>query len=371
VAAIDEADIRELAGLKGERAPVTSCYLNVDGRRFVRHQDYEHELDLLMRDARAKANGDRSVAEDLARIEDFVRSGFDRSHVRGVAVFSCSAEHLWKVFELPVPVRNQLVVNHSAYVRPLEVVVEDFEPFGVVLADRQRGRMFVFELGELVEHEELFEQLPRGDDDDQSILRERVQSHVAAHAHQHVRHLAEWAFHVFQKHPFEHLLVGAPEEITGEIERALHPYLQERLAGRISIPVHASADDVRAVALEAAAAVERRKEAEAVARLRDAVGARRRGVAGVDATLRALVERRVDTLLVSDGFSEPGWRCTRCGHLAHVGPACPVCDTDMYRTDDVVEEAVEEALNQSCRVITCTGNADLDVLGRIGALLRF
>jgi hypothetical protein len=39
--------------------------------------------------------------------------------------------------------------------------------------------------------------------------------------------------------------------------------------------------------------------------------------------------------------------------------------------EDVVEEAVEEALAQSCDVEICVGNADLDVLGCIGAILRY
>ncbi len=45
VPALTEAAIRELASIKGQAAPVTSCYLDVDGRRFVRRQDLEHELD--------------------------------------------------------------------------------------------------------------------------------------------------------------------------------------------------------------------------------------------------------------------------------------------------------------------------------------
>jgi hypothetical protein len=43
----------------------------------------------------------------------------------------------------------------------------------------------------------------------------------------------------------------------------------------------------------------------------------------------------------------------------------------MRRVADLVEEAVDVAVAQSCRVDICTGNADLDVLGRIGALLRY
>jgi hypothetical protein len=43
----------------------------------------------------------------------------------------------------------------------------------------------------------------------------------------------------------------------------------------------------------------------------------------------------------------------------------------MDEVADVVEDAVEEALAQACRVAFCRDNADLDVLGRVGALLRY
>jgi hypothetical protein len=43
----------------------------------------------------------------------------------------------------------------------------------------------------------------------------------------------------------------------------------------------------------------------------------------------------------------------------------------MDQVEDVVEVAMEEALAQACRVSVCRDNADLDVLGRVGALLRY
>ena len=95
------------------------------------------------------------------------------------------------------------------------------------------------------------------------------------------------------------------------------------------------------------------------------------GAAGLDAVLGALVARRVDTLLVSEGFEAPGWRCPGCAWVGTRGRRCPLCGTDMDEVSDVVEEAVEEALAQACKVAVCRGNADLDVMGRIGALLRF
>ena len=87
--------------------------------------------------------------------------------------------------------------------------------------------------------------------------------------------------------------------------------------------------------------------------------------------LEALADRRVARLLVSDGFTHEGWYCEACNRLATVGRQCDRCGAEMAQVADVVEEAVEEALAQSCQVDVCTGNADLDVLGRIGALLRY
>ena len=55
VAVITEAAIRELAGIRGDVAPITSCYLDVDGRRLTRHQDVEHELEGVLRERPAAA----------------------------------------------------------------------------------------------------------------------------------------------------------------------------------------------------------------------------------------------------------------------------------------------------------------------------
>ena len=112
------------------------------------------------------------------------------------------------------------------------------------------------------------------------------------------------------------------------------------------------------------------KEAAFVARLRERVGAGTKAVAGLAPTLAALNERRVGDLVLSDGYAEAGWRCA-CGALAARGPQCPIDGEEMEHVDDIVEDAVDVALTQGCHVEICVGNADLDVLGRIGALLRY
>src|SRR3954467_995011 len=155
---LDEADCRALPAFKGGDARVTSLYLDVDGATHVRRADLLKELEVLLRSVRDVASGAPSLIRDLKRMEDHVRGGIDRSHVRGLAMFSCSAHDFWRVVELPVAVRSQVVVNHTPAVRQLESILDEYERFGMLLADRQRARMFVYELGEVIESTELFEQ---------------------------------------------------------------------------------------------------------------------------------------------------------------------------------------------------------------------
>ena len=368
---ITEDAIRELASIRGEGAPVTSCYLDVDGRRLRRHQDVEQELDTLLRPARQRANGTQSVHEDLRRIGSFVRAGIDRSRTRGLAFFACSAGDVWRVVELPVPVRSRVTFNSVPALGQLEAAVQELARVGVLLADKQRARMFVFEAGELVERSERFHALGRDYDSRGEKERGDVSGHVEALAQQHLRDAVEHAFAVYQERQYEHLWIGAPDEIAREVEQLVHPYLRERLCGRVDVRPGASDEDVRRATLASETDHERRKEAALVTKLRDAAGSGDRGVTGLAEVLAALAQHRIDHLIVSDGYSAPGWACDGCGTLATKGPRCKACDGTMTELEDVVEDAVDRALAERSRVEVCRGNADLDVLGRIGALLRF
>jgi peptide subunit release factor 1 (eRF1) len=264
-------------------------------------------------------------------------------------------------------VRSQLVVNDTPHVAQLEAVLDNHERIGVLVADRQHARVFVVELGEMLDRTELFDQLPRHEDAARDIAQDQ---HAAATQH-HLKRAAEAAFAAWQEQRYEHLVLCVPEELDGEVRRDLHSYLQQRVAARLTLPATASEAEIRTAVAEVEQQIERDRKAELVHRLRVAHASGNAGLAGLETVLPALGERRVGTLLVSLGYEAPGWRCPSCAQLAAKGPRCPTCEGRMTKVDDVVEEAIEEALNQDCRVEVCDGNADLDVLGRIGALLRF
>jgi peptide chain release factor subunit 1 len=365
--------IRKLADAAPGDRPVVSLYLDVDGRRWPKYQDCEARAERLVRTAverSAGANGHAGALDDLRRVESYVKGGIDRSTTRGIAAFSAGPT-FWHVFELPIAVHDQLVVESSPHVHQLETVVATNERFAVLLVDRQRARLFVFEMGRLVDRTELFDALPRHDDDAGDRDRRHDKHKLEAAAAQHLKRAARAAFEMFQQQPFDHLVVGAAEDIATQLEADLHPWLRDRIAARLHIPVAASDADVRAAALAVEEQVERAKESALVARVRESAGAGSGGVVGLPGVLGALAGRRVDTLVVSAGYESAGWSCASCARLAEKGPACPGCSEPMERAGDVVERAIEETLRQGGHVKVCVANADLDVAGRVGALLRF
>lgn len=365
---ITEDAIRSLAAIRSD-GPVTSCYLDVDGSRHVRQADYERVFDSMVR--RARVNGTEPPADaDLERIDRRIRDGFDRSRVRGVAVFSSVADDLWEVVELPVPVRSQLVVNAAPAVAQLEAVVQESASIGVLAADKIRARVFVFRLDELLEHTELTDDVGRDYDTVGEHDRGGVEEHREELEHQHLRHAADLLWSAYQAHGFDHVVLAVPDQYSSELEADLHPYLRERLRGSLELEPSASRSAIRDAVLEVAAKIERDREREVVDELRAAVGAGQKAVAGLDDVLDALAGRRVERLVVSDGFEHEGWLCPACGRAATVGRECP-CGAEMSHVDDVVEHALDDALAHSGRVDVCRDNADLDVLGRIGAFLHY
>src|SRR3954447_6367774 len=211
--------VRELAAWTGT-GHVTSCYLDVDGRRDVRPHDYELNLERMLRPVRERMHhdGQHDVCKDLKHIEDYVRGGFDRSRTRGLALFSSAADSMWRAIHLPVPVRNRLVVNDRPQVTQLEGIVERAERFAVLLVDRQRARLFVFQLGELVEWSERFDRLPRHEDDGGEMVKDKVRGHVDSATQHHLRHTADAVFEEFQDSGFDRLVIGAPPDIAGALE---------------------------------------------------------------------------------------------------------------------------------------------------------
>ena len=214
----------------------------------------------------------------------------------------------------------------------------------------------------------------RGRHDQGGWSQPNYQRSIDKDADDHLRRAAQLAFDKLKDDLPAGLLVGAPSEAVGAFEAHLHPYLRDRLAGRLDLDVeHASADDVSRAAAPHIEASAREREDAALARLIEAfAGGPGRAASGLPEVLAAVHEQRVETLLVEAGLDATGVRCPTCGWLgADDSAQCPADGSATEHVDDIVEAAVARALMQAADIHVLRDRAELASHGRIAAVLRF
>jgi peptide chain release factor subunit 1 len=285
-----------------------------------------------------------------------------------VAVYACSPADLLEVVRLRRPVESRVVLERTPHVEPL-VADADGERWCVVLANRRNARLFIGDGGGLEETDRVEDDV-HSQHDQGGWSQARYQRGVEKEKDDHLVHVADVAFNAYKRRGFDRLLIGAPDELVNELKAKLHPYLRDRIVGRLHVDVENSGlDDVRAAANAAIEDWARRCEREALDRLTEAVGRGGRGAAGLAAVLQALNEQRVEILLVTDGYRSEGGRDTGTGML-HAGDHGPDGQA-LERCENIAEPAVEKAIEQSAKVIKVRHHDDLGPLGGIGAVLRY
>jgi peptide chain release factor subunit 1 len=374
VTAPDRDRLRKLAELRLGRPLVLSLYLDLDPTEFatpparstaVRSLLDEadrklRELDGLSHEEKAalRASYDRAAA--------FLERELSADGAHAVAVFASEPAGLFETLKLPRSIPSRVAIGHSPLIGPL-VRLERRERWCVALVSRRDARIFQGSPDGLREIEQIHD-VVFGQHDQGGWSQARFQRGIEKEKADHLKNTAEALMRHFKRRPFQRLVTGGPREVVADFESKLHGYLRERLAGRIEVDVDtASPDRVLEAARPRFEELERVREAEALERLGE------RGARGPEPVLRALNERRVETLLLDEQFSAAGAQCPECGWLGPEGERrCPVDGTALVVLEDLAEAAIELALQQSAEVLALRFEPDaLAADGGIAALLRF
>jgi peptide chain release factor subunit 1 len=373
--------LRRLAETRPTDGKVISLFINLDPSEFAtapaRATEVRSVLDRAARLVREDEGLDHAahtaLRADLERIQsELTNRGVDAKGAHGLAVFASSPVDLFEVLKLSEPVEHEPVIADRPFIEPLSAIGAP-QRWCVLLVNRRTARLFCG-LGGALEELELIQDDVHRQHDQGGWSQARYQRSVDKEVADHLRHSAEVAFGLLKADVPAGILVGAPQELVNDFEAVLHPYLRERLAGRLDIDVeHSSADDVRRAAQPAIDDAARAAQDAALERMAEAFGARSgRAASGLDEVLVALHEQRVEILLVDAGFAAPGVECPVDGWLsAHEVATCPADGSATDPRADVVETAIARALIQSADVQVLRDRPELASHGRIAAVLRF
>src|SRR5829696_6465295 len=366
--------LRRLAELRLDRPLVLSLYLDLDPSEFATPparatavRSLLDQAERRVRETDGMAHGDRVALEaTLRKASDFLEHHLPAEGAHGVAVFASEPAGLVEAIKLPRSVSNRVAIGRSPLVGPL-ARLERRERWCVALVSRRDARVFRGSPDGLREVERIHDPV-FGQHDQGGWSQARFQRGIEKEKDDHLKHTGEALLAQLKRWPFTRLLVGGPREVAADFEAKLHGYLRDRLAGRIEVDVdNSSSEQVLAAARPLLEKLEREREAQTLERLGE------RGAQGLDDVLRALNERRVETLVLDEQFAGvAGVQCPECGWLGLDGAKCPADGAATVELDDLTDGAIELALQQSAELLAIRHlREEFDARDGAAALLRF
>jgi peptide subunit release factor 1 (eRF1) len=195
--------------------------------------------------------------------------------------------------------------------------------------------------------------------------------HEEEAAYRNLKECAAAAAAFFAHRSIRRLFVGGTTETVAQFREMLPKQLLSCLAGTFAVDLTANEHEVRQITLELLREVNNEREQKLVERMLALAAQGGNGVTGLEDTLDAVSQKRVDTLIISDGYRMPGYVHADSGFMVANLARSPLSDEELAETDDVVEAAVAQTMAQGGHVEVIADYPPLDEAGRIGAILRY
>jgi peptide chain release factor subunit 1 len=365
---LTEIDLQELVGFQPNQ-PVLSIYLNTDPSEGS-DEVYRLRLRTMLKDI--------AMSKDVSAVEEYFQHQYDWSG-RSVAVFSCASKHFFRAYSLAIPLSDRIRINNIPHVKPLKNLLDAYGGYGVALVDKQGIRLFYFHLGELVEQEGLLgENIKRTKRGGASSYQGRrggiagQTNHVEELTDRNMKESADFTSRFFQEHNVRRVLIGGTEDNIAQFRSFLPKSWQSLVVGTFPSSMTASKKEVLERALQIGQEAENNRENRLLDNLITSASKKRGGVLHLDDTLNALQESKIQTLVLKEGYREPGYQCRGCGYLTSIEmPACPYCGEVFNHISDVVELALHKVLLQGGEVEFLHSNHAEKKFKGIGAILRY
>lgn len=313
---------------------------------------------------------------EVATIEKYLDHSFDWSKP-GLAIFAAEQGGFFRAYPVAVSFRNRLRIGKKPYLKPLAHFLDYYAHYGVILVDRLGARFFEYHLGELEAMEgfigEDVHKLKKGGGSSAVGMRGglgggRHEEEVAQRNLREAAAAAEAFFH--EKKARRLFLCGTPETVA-QFRNLLSKQLQSCVADTCAMDMNAGEHEVRTRSLEMLRKNNEEREARVLADLFAAAARGAGGVLGLDETLQAVCDKRVQLLVLSDGYQTPGYLHEASGMVVANLARSPLSEKELTAVADVIDVAVTYTLAQGGRIEVISDNAELEQAGRVGAMLRY
>ncbi len=191
-------------------------------------------------------------------------------------------------------------------------------------------------------------------------------------ADRNIREIAEFAAHFFSENNIRRVLIGGTEENIALLRNQLPKSWQSLIVGTFPMSMTASKVDVLEKALQIGKQAEFYKEEQLLNILVTGAAKDKKGVLGLDETLAAVNDGRVQVLVMQDGFRAIGFQCQGCGYVtARKIQVCQYCGSKFQEIPDAIEMAVHKVLKAGGDIEVLQHQHKVSGFENIGAILRY
>ena len=294
--------VDRLAAFEPQGMPVVSLYLNLAVDQHGREQydafcrkAFADQVKSFPEDSAERA----SLERDIERIQSYLAGEAHRSS-NALAVFaSAGSGEFFEAVQLDAPIEHHwLFIGAAPHIYPLVRLIDQFPRYAVVQLDTNHARILVFALGSIEKRADVTGVKTRRHSMG-GWSQARYQRHTDnVHLH-HVKEVVEALDRAVREDNVQHVIIAADDVVAPMFKDALPQPLADKVTAVVKFDRVAPDDEVAAATLD----VLRKKDAETDGeRVADVIGAWRAGglgVAGPDATMRALQMGQVEELLIA------------------------------------------------------------------------
>jgi len=375
--------IKELSQIKLDPGLMMSLYLDLspDPKGQRHYQSFlKKKFSELEKRYQPRTAVYENIKTNLEKINRYLKEDLE-SRTKGLALFISQSKQHFSALQTARPFENRLVVSRLPYIYPLVKMADDYAPFGVILSDEKRARLLRVNLGQIEEEMEILSDVEAVSSKGYQTKKEklghsdeRYQRHFKEQVAKHTKQAIAKALKFFVPGTVDVVLLMVENGVLAEFQRQMPGPLRSLAKYVESLEVRTPREKVLAKALDFFYRME--NEASLKAANEVVVWGRGKGgraVVGTEATLEALQNGQAEMLVISDKYSDEGWKCENCMRMGSGGKvnACPYCrSVEVDLAPDMKEEMVQLAIRRGARVEFYREGSDLDRYGRVGALLR-
>lgn len=366
---LNNSDIRELSEVydRENRDSFISLYLDIDrpDSKFVERRKNTCESVL---------KGNKELSENFEKsiqmVEEHLNENDREKGQQSLAIFASNINNFFKVYKLGMPLENLLIVDTSPYIRPLARLVDEYEPFGLILLDSHRVKIYIVYSGIVgYQKEKPIDIINKHKKGGMSQARfQRLRKGAIDHF---LKDISDDIEKLFLKEQVAKIIIAGPGNAKTMFNNILPPNIKSKVIDIIDMDFDEAEGRLISKAKKIALQDEKETSEKNMNILMDEILKNGLAVHGFRDTMDAAVNGQVELLFINKGYQIRGWICEKCQIVdSGLKDKCPYCGSRTSEVD-VIEEIIEFAQRTDTTIEFVEDDLRLAKLGGVGGLLRF